>query len=70
MKVKGVHLELVNSLHPDDSISCASGPETVRVVGRPGEIILYLLGRTGAAQVELVGSDTAVATLEACSLGI
>ena len=70
MKVKGVHLELIDSEHPDDTISCAKGHETVRIVGRPGEIILYLLGRTEAAHVELVGSDTAVATLEGCALGI
>ena len=70
MKVKGVHLDLVNSEHPDDTIHCGHGDETVQVVGRPGEIILYLLGRTEAAHVELVGTDAAVATLEACSLGI
>jgi len=70
MKVKGVHLDLVNSEHPDDTIHCGHGDETVQVVGRPGEIILYLLGRTEAAHVELVGTDAAVTALEACSLGI
>jgi len=68
--VKGVRLELINSEHPDDTIDAGHGDDTVQVVGRPGEIVLYLLGRTEAAHVELIGSDAAVATLESCTLGI
>ena len=68
--VKGVHLDLVDALHPDDVIHCGGDGEIVRVVGRPGEVLLFLFGRGDAAHVELVGSDDAVATLEACSLGI
>ncbi len=70
MKVKGVHLDLVNSEHLDDTIHCGHGDETVQIIGRPGEIILYLLGRTDAAHVDLVGSDAAIAILRGCSLGI
>ena len=40
--------------------------ETVRVTvrGRPGELLLYVAGRTRAADVTVVGDDAAVASLE------
>jgi uncharacterized protein (TIGR03085 family) len=69
-KVRGVHLDLVDSRHPDDVIHCGGHGDTVRVVGRPGEVLLFLFGRSEAAHVELVGDDSAVAVLEACDLGI
>lgn len=68
--VHGVHLDLVDSRHPDDVIHCGGDGDIVRVVGRPGEVLLFLFGRGDAAHVELVGSDAAVATLEASELGI
>lgn len=46
-----------------------SGPE-VTLTGEPVELLLYLQGRRGAAQVGLGGSPDAVETLERASLGI
>lgn len=59
---KGIVVELVN---PDGSIHrFRSGDRAVQVVGTPGELTLYLYGRT-VAQVELEGEDDAVAELRA-----
>lgn len=69
-KVDGVHLDLVDSLHPDDLIDCGGDGPTVRVVGRPGEVLLYLFGREAAADVELQGPDAAIETLASADLGI
>lgn len=69
-KVKGVHLDLVDVGHPDDVIHCGGHGDTVQVVGRPGEVLLFLFGRGDAAHVELLGSDAALATLGSCDLGI
>ena len=51
-------------------IRAGRGDEVVTITGRPGEIVLYLLGRRGAADVELSGSDDALAALAAAHLGI
>lgn len=69
-KVRGVHLDLVDQRDPEHVIHCGGDGDAVRVVGRPGEVLLYLFGRGDAAHVDLVGSDAAVATLESCTLGI
>lgn len=69
-KVHGVDLDLVDARHPDDVIHCGGRGDAVQVVGRPGEVLLFLFGRGDAAHVELVGSDDAQATIEACDLGI
>ena len=41
-----------------------------RVSGAPGELLLYLFGRGDAAQVELGGSEEAVAALQRTHLGM
>lgn len=46
-----------------------AGP-SVRVVGGPQELALFLNGRRSAAQVEITGPDDAVAALAASPLGI
>jgi hypothetical protein len=43
------------------------GPKVV-VQGRPIELLLYLMGRRQAADVELSGSDDALAALAAAEL--
>jgi uncharacterized protein (TIGR03085 family) len=49
--------------------SVKAGTGTVTVVGRPGELALYLFGRRGVAQVEVKGSPADVAAFEATPLG-
>ena len=67
-KIKGVHVDLVA---PEfGTIHTGHGAETVTITGRPGEIILYLMGRRGAAQVEISGSVEARAALDDADLGL
>jgi len=67
-RVKGVE---VNFVTPDGkTIHSGKGDESVTITGRPGEIILFLSGRKEAANVELTGSDEAIATVEEADLGI
>lgn len=37
---------------------------TVRIQGRPGELLLFLAGRTGAAEVTIVGDESDLAALQ------
>jgi uncharacterized protein (TIGR03085 family) len=67
-KVKGVRVDLVAPGR--DTIHAGKGDEAVTITGRPGEIVLYLLGRRDAAHVEISGSARATAALEAAHLGI
>jgi uncharacterized protein (TIGR03085 family) len=46
------------------------GTPAVTVKGSPGEVALYLLGRSAHARVELVGPDDAVRRLAATSLAV
>ncbi len=46
------------------------GTPTARLTGRPGEIVLYLSGRKGAAQVELGGPPEAVEALRDAGFGL
>jgi uncharacterized protein (TIGR03085 family) len=45
-----------------------SGRQRVEIVGDPGEVLLYLTGRSAAAQVELRGPDDAVARVRSSAL--
>ncbi|MGH3159438.1 MAG: TIGR03085 family metal-binding protein [Streptosporangiaceae bacterium] len=44
-------------------MSVKTGTPVVTVVGHPGELVMWALGRTGAAQVRLDGADKAVEAL-------
>lgn len=46
------------------------GAQPVRVAGRPLELVLFLFGRTGVADVAVTGTDDGVARLLGTSLGI
>jgi uncharacterized protein (TIGR03085 family) len=52
-----------------DPVEVGSGP-TATLAAEPLELVLYLMGRRGAAAVEPTGDSIAVARLEASSLGI
>jgi len=38
-----------------NTVRARRGEPTVRISGLPGEVLLYLFGRRGAAQVQLIG---------------
>jgi uncharacterized protein (TIGR03085 family) len=67
-KIKGVHVHL--DAPGFGSIHAGHGDETVTITGRPGEIVLFLLGRRGAAHVDIAGSDVAKAALDKAHLGL
>jgi uncharacterized protein (TIGR03085 family) len=52
-----------------EDIVVGSGPEAI-LTGAPLEVVLFLMGRRGAAQVALDGDPGAVRVLEAAELGI
>lgn len=47
-----------------------SGPGTVTIVGLPGEILLFLNGRHGAAHVELEGAPDDIAAVAGAGYGV
>ena len=66
-KVSGVQVVLCR---PDgDEVRVGSGPEVI-INGDPLEIVLYLMGRKGAAEITLTGDPAAVTVLESSPLGI
>ena len=67
-KVKGVGVELVRP--GGDSFTARKGSPVVRMVGEPGELVLYLMGRKSAADVHLEGDPQAVAAVESAGFGI
>ncbi len=67
-RVRDVRVDLVAPGR--EPIRAGRGHEVVTVTGRPGELVLYLLGRRDAAHVEIAGSATARAALDAAELGI
>jgi uncharacterized protein (TIGR03085 family) len=58
-RLRGAGLEL-EWAGTANTVRARRGEPTVRIVGLPGELLLYLFGRQGAAQVELIGPADAV----------
>lgn len=52
-----------------DDLTARRGTPTATISGRPGEIVLYLMGRKAAAHVEVDGPAEAVAAVQAASFG-
>ena len=67
-KVRGVGVELGWPGH--GTITAKRGEPVVRIDGDPGELVLRLLGRRSAAQVDVTGDADAVAAFEGAELGI
>ena len=67
-KVKGVGVELAWPGH--ETMTARRGEPIVRVEGDPGELLLRLMGRRSAAQVDVQGDPDAVAAFERVELGI
>ena len=53
-----------------DTIRAAGGSSIVTLVGTPGELMVYAHGRTGVAEVKLVGEPDALAALQSTDLSI
>jgi uncharacterized protein (TIGR03085 family) len=67
-KVRGAGVELVRPGHPP--VVAKRGTPVARLIGEPGEIVLFLNGRRGVAEIERSGDPSAIAILEAADLGI
>ena len=67
-RVKDATVRLVTPT--GDSVSVGHAEPTVTVTGEPLELVLYLMGRRGAAQVELTGDPAAITALQQAKLGI
>ena len=65
MRRSPVGIVLENALDPEERIRVRAGKDTVTLMGKPSEMVLWLSGRRAVAEVELVGTDEAVAALRA-----
>lgn len=52
------------------TVRARPGEPTARIVGAPGELLLYLFGRQSAAQVEVVGPAAAVDAVRRAQFGM
>ena len=68
-RVRGAGLEL-EWAGTANTVRARRGEPTVRIVGLPGELLLYLFGRQGSAQVELIGPADAVETVGRTRFGM
>jgi uncharacterized protein (TIGR03085 family) len=53
-----------------ECLTVREGEPTARLTGPPGELLLYLFGRPAAAQIEVTGTATAVATVRRAHFGM
>jgi len=68
-RVRGVGLEL-EWPETKKRVRARRGEPTARLVGPPGELLLYLFGRQAVAQVEVEGEPAAVAVVRDASFGM
>jgi uncharacterized protein (TIGR03085 family) len=68
-RLRGVGLEL-EWAGTNERVRSRRGEPTARIVGPPGEILLYLFGRQAVARVEVAGVPAAVAAVRATSFGM
>ncbi len=67
----GVVLQRVVAGRPsDEQAVVATGRQPVTVVAEPGELVLWLYGREGAAQVQMIGPAASLARLRAQSFSV
>jgi hypothetical protein len=52
------------------TIRARRGEPTARIAGPPGELLLYLFGRQGAAHVEVSGPDAAIEATRRARFGM
>jgi uncharacterized protein (TIGR03085 family) len=68
-RLRGVGLDL-EWTGTDEVIRARRGRPMVRVRGLPGELLLFLFGRRGVAEVEVLGAPDAVDVLDRTPLGM
>jgi uncharacterized protein (TIGR03085 family) len=68
-RLRGAGLEL-EWAGTANTVRARRGEPAVRIVGLPGELLLYLFGRQGSAQVELIGPADAVETVGRTRFGM
>src|SRR5262249_35598814 len=68
-RLPGVGLEL-EWAGTSERVRARRGEPTARLIGRPGELLLYLFGRKAVAQVELAGEPPAVAVVRETPFGM
>ena len=68
-RLRGAGLEL-EWAGTANTVRARRGEPTVRIVGLPSELLLYLFGRQGSAQVELIGPADAVETVGRTRFGM
>ena len=52
------------------TVRARRGEPTARIAGPPGELLLYLFGRTGAAQVQVTGPAAAADAVQRTRFGM
>jgi uncharacterized protein (TIGR03085 family) len=52
------------------TVRARRGQPTARIAGAPGELLLYLFGRQGAAHVEVSGTDAAIEAVRRARFGM
>jgi uncharacterized protein (TIGR03085 family) len=68
-RLRGCGLE-VEWAGTEERVTVRPGPPTARLTGMPGELLLYLFGRQGAAQVAVSGPPEAVAAVRRTHFGM
>jgi uncharacterized protein (TIGR03085 family) len=68
-RLRGAGLEL-EWAGTANTVRARRGEPTVRIAGLPGELLLYLFGRQGAAQVEFSGPADAVEAVRCARFGM
>ncbi len=68
-RLRGVGLEL-EWAGTDERVRARRGDPTARLIGPPGELLLYLFGRQAAAQVEVAGVPAATSAVRETSFGM
>jgi uncharacterized protein (TIGR03085 family) len=68
-RLRGVGLQL-EWAGTNERVRARRGEPSARLIGPPGELLLYLFGRQTAAQVELVGEPAAVSAVHETSFGM
>jgi uncharacterized protein (TIGR03085 family) len=68
-RLRGAGLELQRA-GTTQTIRARRGGPTARITGAPGELLLYLFGRQGAAQVEVSGPAAAIEAVQRTQFGM
>jgi uncharacterized protein (TIGR03085 family) len=68
-RLRGAGLELV-WVGTDHVVTTRRGQPTVRLVGLPGELLLFLFGRRDVAEVEITGPSVAIEALRRTPFGM